>query len=164
MDADNNNSVHIVASNWARFKYRVVGQQGQWKMLGEVTNSKNTEYPAPPDHEYPSVKFPFNWVKALKCWEMKPNKQGGNLIGLDDWIEHPQIEEILCDLSIVGEIIYYGDRFGGTEITLEQAIENSHNVDPANKPPSKLPGKRKAPETETPHSSGGSSSGTPKSA
>ena len=96
--------------------------------------------------------------KAYKCWEMKPNKQGGNLISLDTWIEHPQVEEILTNPDIIDEIIYFGDRFGGKEITLEEAIENSRNVDPKNKPESKLPGKRKAPDT--PPTSGGSTSGT----
>ena len=160
--SDHANSLHVVSNNWSRAKYRVVGKHGEWKLLGEISNSKDTEYPAPEDHDYPSAKFVWNWQKAYKCWEMKPNKQGGNLISLDTWIEHPQVEEILTNPDIIDEIIYFGDRFGGKEITLEEAIENSRNVDPNNKPESKLPGKRKSPDT--PPTAAGSTSGIAKTA
>ena len=159
--------MYIFAPDFDAWSFHL-SQGAGCKEFVTAVNGREIDYPAPEDWEFRSLKFPFAHDKYSAVMKMKTGKDGKNLINLEPWLEHPPIKAMVENTAIIDEIIYY-DKVDGNEITPEQAFANTVHMDPAKKPPSNRPGKkRKLPEETppapaTPNSSAASSANTPDS-
>ena len=144
-------SIAIALPTYMPWSVKYSGTDAEIKRFVEATNGKDIEFNPPPGHKYSTLKFPMYFDKARKCMTMKANQDGIPLLTLEEWFEHPMIKELVEDVNIVDEILYYkGATFSGPTIEEDEAFLLSKSVDPSTKPASKRPGKRVSTPPESP--------------
>ena len=121
------------------------------EIITKLLTMPKAECNVAPDYQYETVKYLFSYEAENKVYRIKAGPDGKAIITYGQFLNAPIIEEWLTNSALVDSMVYY-DKISGAEITEEQAIENSANEDPKNKPATKRPGKRASPagsSTET---------------
>ena len=142
--------LHLFVNNYEEWGYKCIGSEEDSKNFSNQVNGDQARYPPPPGYKYKDLMFPFKWCNYKKCMKLKKfTGVVGNVLDLEEWMEHPIVEPLITDPDVVYSIVYF-NKLDGKEITEDQAFEACRSMDPSKKPPSNRPGKRPAPSSGPP--------------
>ena len=148
--------LEIYASNYSAWALGIEdkGRGIKDSPFEQLLAAKNKiEVSAPEDFQYGTVRHVFKYNKFINLHEQIDKCGRVNVLGIDEFLDHPLIKPLLEDVSICNALDFYDKPGPGRRaICMEAAIEAARNYDPANRPPRSLPGPRVRPPPPEPSS------------